>query len=84
MAKKENPLTLLQVFNRWKLNRALLASKMGMPKGTFNNKLSDKHESNFSDAELIKLKGILREMSIDIDKVTDIDFNAALGAILKK
>lgn len=55
-----------------------------MPHGTFKNKLSDKHDSKFSDAEHIKLVDILRDMSSDIDKVTDIDFNAALGAILKK
>lgn len=77
-------MTVLQVIDKWKLNRALLASKMGMPNGTFNNKLSDKHGSTFTDAEHIKLIGILREMSNDIDSVTGIDFNQALKAIVKK
>lgn len=77
-------MTVLQVIDKWKLNRALLASKMGMPKGTFNNKLSATHESQFSDAEHIKLIGVLREMNKDIDSVTGIDFNQALKAIVKK
>lgn len=55
-----------------------------MPKGTFNNKLNESHSSVFSDAENIKLIGILREMVTDIDSVTDIDFNNALGVIVKK
>ena len=80
MAKTQttSSLTVLQVINKWKLNRALLASKMGMPKGTFNNKLSLSHASQFSNEENIKLIGVLREMSNDIDSVTDIDFNDAL------
>lgn len=77
-------MTVLQVINKWKLNRALLASKMDMPKGTFNNKLNESHASQFSDKERIQLIGVLREMSVDIDSVTDIDFNAALGAIIGK
>ena len=70
------------MIDKWKLNRALLASKMGMPKGTFNNKLNASHASQFSNEENIKLVGILREMSKDIDTVTDIDFNDALKALV--
>lgn len=55
-----------------------------MPKGTFNNKLNPSHASAFSNEENIKLIGVLREMSMDIDSVTDIDFNDALKAIIKK
>lgn len=74
-------MTVLQVVDKWKLNRALLASKMGMPKGTFNNKLNASHASTFSNEENIKLKGVLREMANDIDTVTEIDFNDALKAL---
>jgi hypothetical protein len=56
---------------------------MGMPKGTFNNKLSASHASQFSNEENIKLIGILRDMAKDIDSVTDIDFNDALKALVK-
>lgn len=76
-------MTVLQVVDKWKLNRGLLASKMGMPKGTFNNKLNPSHTSQFSNAENIKLIGVLREMSKDIDSVTDINFNDALKALTK-
>ena len=75
-------MTVLQVVDKWKLNRAVLASKMGMPKGTFNNKLNPTHASQFSNEENIKLIGVLREMAVDIDSVTDIDFNNALKALV--
>ena len=76
-------MTVLQVINKWKLNRADLASKIGMPKGTFNNKLNESHASKFSDEENVKLIGVLREMANDIDSVTDIDFNTALSILTK-
>ena len=72
------------MIDKWKLNRALLASKMDMPKGTFNNKLNKSHASQFSDKEHIQLIEVLREMNTDIDSVTGIDFNKALSAIVKK
>lgn len=72
-----------EIIDKWKLNRALLASKLGMPKGTFNNKLSPKHPTKFSDEEMICLKMVLREMCTDVDTVTDIDFNDALKSIVK-
>lgn len=76
-------MTVLQVIDKWKLNRGHLASKMGMPKGTFNNKLNTVHTSTFSNEENIKLIAVLREMTKDIDSVTDIDFNDALKALVK-
>jgi hypothetical protein len=81
--KNNNREYWLQVVDKWKLNRALFASKMGMPKDTFNNKLNPTHAPQFSNEENIKLIGVLREMSNDIDSVTDIDFNAALKALVK-
>lgn len=54
-----------------------------MPKGTFNNKLNPTHASEFSEAEHVKLIGVLREMATDIDSVTDIDFNTALSILTK-
>jgi hypothetical protein len=55
---------------------------MDMPLGTFCNKLSPTHSAYFTDAEIIKLKGVLRELQNDLDGVTDIDFNNALKTIL--
>lgn len=59
-----------------------MASKMNMPVGTFCNKLSPKHPTQFLDAEIIKLKGILIELQNDLDAVTDIEFNDALKSIV--
>ena len=71
-----------KVIENWKLNKGLLASKMDMPLGTFCNKLSPTHSAYFTDAEIIKLKCVLRELQSDLDGVTDIDFNNALKTIL--
>lgn len=54
-----------------------------MPLGTFCNKLSPKHSASFTDAELIRLKMVLKEMCGDIECVTNIDFNNALKMIVK-
>ena len=67
---------------QWKPNKALLDSKMEMSESTFNNKLRDNHTAYFTDAEIIKLKGILIELRNDLDAVTDIDFNNALKALV--
>jgi hypothetical protein len=72
-----------ETIDKWKLNKGLLATKMQMPTGTFCNKLSAKHPTKFSDAELIKLKGILIELRNELDAVTDIEFNSALTALVK-
>lgn len=71
-----------EIIEKWRLNKGLLASKMGMPLGTFCNKLSTKHTAYFTDAEIIKLKSILIEIRNDLDAVTDIDFNDALKALV--
>ena len=48
-----------------------------------DNKLNPTHASQFSNEENIKLIGVLREMSVDINRVTDIDFNNALKELVK-
>lgn len=73
-----------KVIENWKLNKGLLASKMEMPTGTFCNKLNSNHPTKFSDAEIVKLKGILIELQNDLDGVTEIEFNEALNIITKK
>ncbi len=59
-----------------------MASKMGMLTGTFCNKLNPNHSTQFTDAEIIKLKGILIDLQKDLDAVTDIEFNNALKTIV--
>ena len=70
--------TLWELIEKWKVNRALLASKMDMPKGTFNNKLNPDHNSTFSDKEHNQLCNILIEMRNDLEQIEGADFNEAL------
>ena len=74
---------LLQIIDTWKVNRALLASKMNMPKGTFNNKLNPDHSASFTDKELNQLCNILIELRNDLDVVEGVDFNEALTIMTK-
>lgn len=73
-----------KIINKWKINKSLLAEKMGMTNTTFNKKLDSSKTSEFSDKELIQLKMILREMCGDLEEVIDIDFGDAMSAIIKK
>ena len=57
---------------------------MNMPLGTFCNKLSPKHTSSFSDAEIIQLKLVLKEMRDDLSEGVEIDFNDALSVLVTK
>ncbi len=72
-----------EIIEKWKINKGLLASKMGMLTGTFCNKLNPNHPTQFSEQEAVRLKMILKEMASDIEGVAGIEFNEALGAIVK-
>ena len=72
------------LIEKWKLNKRLLVKKMNMPTGKFCNKLSPKHDTQFSQEETIRLKMVLKELSDDISKETDIDFNDALTTVINK
>ena len=72
------------IIEKWKVNKGLLASKMNMPLGTFCNKLSPKHTTKFTDAETIRLKMVLKEMGVELDSVSNIDFNDALKVVISK
>lgn len=71
-----------EIIEKWKLNKGLLASKIEMPLGTFCNKLNPKHSASFSDAEIIRLKTVLKELCADLEGVTDIDFNDAMKTLI--
>lgn len=68
------------IIDKWKINRALLASKLNMPKGTFNNKLNANHSSQFSEKELYQLKQVLIDMGNDLNEIEQ-DFNEALKIV---
>lgn len=76
-------MTVQEIIIKWDLNRAFLASKIGMKRGTFNNKLSPKHNTQFAPQELIKLRDIIVEMGVDIDGIEAVDFEDTMKEILK-
>lgn len=73
-----------KIIENWKINKGLLASKMNMPLGTFCNKLNQSHSAYFTDAEIIRLKIILRELHVDLLEVIEIYFNDALKTAIAK
>lgn len=75
---------MIDLIIRWRLNRALLASKMEMPKGTFNNKLSPSHATKFSPDEWQKLKCVLIDLRTELQEIDDIEFNEALQIIAQQ
>lgn len=57
---------------------------MGMPVGTFKNKLSPTQIAyNFTTEETEQLKSVLMDMAADIQEVAGISFNDALKKIVK-
>lgn len=71
------------VIKKWKLNKRVLAEKLGVTVAVFNNKLSDKHQLEFSTQEKHALRNALIEMMNDLDEATNIDFNDALKTMLE-
>jgi len=62
------------IIEKWKINQNLLASKMGMSKGYFNNKISESQTNyRFTQAEKIRLKEILLEMRDDLSLIENMD-----------
>ncbi len=71
-----------EIIEKWKLNKGHLASKMNMLTGTFCNKLNPSHSTQFTDAETIRLKMVLKELSADLNGITQIEFNDALKTVV--
>lgn len=69
-----------EIIEKWSLNKSLLASKIGMSKQTFQNKL----ETKFTEDESILLRSALVELRNDLEGVNDIDFNEAMRIISQK
>ncbi len=69
---------------KWKLSRGLLASKIGMAQGTFNNKLNPNHFTSFNDKEIQSLKDVLIELRNELQFIDNIGFNDALKIITQK
>lgn len=75
--------TIETTIKKWKINKSLLAEKMGMTNTTFNKKLDSSKDGEFTDKELIQLKMVLKEMCGDLEDVIEVDFNDAMSAIVK-
>lgn len=69
-----------EIIIKWKLNKAHLASKLKMKKGTFQNKLNPAHKTKFTNEELFQLKQVLIGLYNDLDGIEQ-DFNDALAII---
>ena len=71
-----------EVIISWKLNRVVLASKMDMPKETFNQKLLGVRNS-FTQQERMKLRNVLILLLNELDEATNIDFADALKTVVE-
>ena len=71
-----------KVIINWKLNRVVLASKMDMPKETFNQKLLGVRNS-FTQQERMKLRNVLIALLNELDEATNIDFADALKMVVE-
>lgn len=76
-------MTVQEIIIKWDLNRAFLASKIGMKRGTFNNKLSPKHTTQFTPQELIQLRDLIVQMGLDIDTVEAVPFDETMKQMFK-
>ena len=64
MTKHEKTLTVIR---NWKLNHTLIAKKIGMPNGTFKNKISpNASKYRFSENEIGAIAGVLRELKREL------------------
>lgn len=73
-----------EIISKWKLNKALLAPKLGMQKATFQNKLDPNHNTQFTNDELVLLRSALIEMRKDLEAVDEISFDDAMRIISQK
>jgi hypothetical protein len=59
---------MFKLIEKWKINKTLLADKMGIPRGTFGNKISQNQSVySFSSIEIEKLKSILLELRDELN-----------------
>ena len=73
-----------EIITKWKLSKQLLASKLGMLKGTFQNKLNPEHPTQFTEDEMTLLRCALLELKHDLSSIDEIDFETAMRLISQK
>lgn len=58
---------ILDIITKWKLNKVVLAAKMGMPTTTFKNKLNPNQTAyRLTGEETERLIDVLKELGADI------------------
>jgi len=62
---------LVQLITKWRLNRTLLAGRLGIHRVTFSNWIAGKQYYAFTADQLTELENILKELKRDIEKVTE-------------
>lgn len=75
---------LKEVIDKWRLNRTLLAEKMGMSKDAFNKKLNEQDGRFLDEQETRELSKILLELKTDLESGEVDEFNDALRLISQK
>jgi len=62
-------MTIPELIKKWKINMPILAKEMGMPLGTFKNKIGSTDKYNFTDKEKTKLLKALKDLGADIKQL---------------
>lgn len=76
---------LLTIIDGWKLNKVLLASKIGIAHSTLKLKLNTKFpQYKLTESDQDKLIEVLKEMASDVENKFGISFNKALSKIAKQ
>lgn len=62
-----------EIIKKWKLNQAVLASKINMPVSTFKNKLNENQQAyKFTESETEKLTKVLKTLANEINDETNV------------
>lgn len=59
-------MTLKELIDKHKLSKSYLASKLGITRGCFGNKLNGTNGAKFTIDELDKLRPVLNELGVDL------------------
>jgi len=65
---------IVDVIDKWNLNKEFLASKVGISLSEFENKLNPDHPAKFNKAEQGLLQSTLIELRSDLEDVREIDW----------
>ena len=58
---------VIELMNKWRLNRSLIARKMGISQSALSNKLSANHRDRFTETQKVKLKKVITDLMRDCE-----------------